>query len=294
MDCTPSYTVEDAYEHCLAMARNHYENFPVASLLVPRRLRPHIAAVYAFARTADDFADEDVRSEDERLALLSQWRSRLDAPGKFDGSCSDAVFTALHNTIEQFSLPLACFHDLLDAFTQDVTVKEYESFTGLLSYCRRSANPVGRIILHLFDVMNDERAEYSDALCTGLQLANFWQDISLDLRKPRTYVPKEYQSMYGIDSLNAVCEDRQESASAMVRDLVERTRGYFRAAAPLFKGLPKGLALELRATLLGGSRILDMVGKLGYRVLSERPSLGRIDAASILLRSLFSAGRRRI
>ena len=183
--------VSAAYEHCENLARTHYENFPVASVLVPARMRRHIAAVYAFARTADDFADEPSRPADVRLQLLDDWHARLRRSVGEAPPPADPIFVALRDTMERCALPVDLFEDLLSAFRQDVTVRRYETWDDVLDYCRRSANPVGRLVLRIAGVRSDSADRASDAVCSALQLANFWQDFGADWRNGRLYVPAE-------------------------------------------------------------------------------------------------------
>ncbi|HEX8091864.1 MAG TPA: squalene/phytoene synthase family protein, partial [Blastocatellia bacterium] len=180
------WSVDGAYQYCEKLARSHYENFPVGSFLVPRPLRKHFYSIYSFARTADDFADEgyaESYSERDRLELLEEWRDML--VQAFKGHATHPVFVALRQTQAQFGLPITLFEDLLSAFMQDVTVRRYQSFAGLHDYCRRSANPVGRLILLLFGYRDRQLHSWSDDICTALQLANHWQDVAIDLAKDR-------------------------------------------------------------------------------------------------------------
>ncbi len=180
------YTLAEAFAYCLSLARNHYENFPVASWIMPKQLRPHIAAVYAFSRIADDFADE-AEYEGERMAYLEDWENQLET--LHEKEPIHPVFIALKDTLQRFAIPIELFSDLLRAFKMDVDVSRYHTFEGLLEYCRHSANPVGRIVLHLMGYPAPRLMEYSDAICTALQLANFWQDVRIDLAKNRIYLP---------------------------------------------------------------------------------------------------------
>jgi len=283
-----SSNLRAAYLHCLTVARLHYENFPVASLLVPRKLRKHIAAVYAFARFADDIADESDESAEARLEDLHEWRVMLSECVEHESD--DPVFLALGDTLRRFTLPVQFFHDLLDAFEQDIVQSEYADFEEVLEYCRRSANPVGRILLALFGCLNARTAVLSDALCTGLQLANFWQDVSIDIRKPRVYIPQEDMQRFGVTS-----DDLHRRATPAVQKLmafeVERSREYFTAACALFPLLPFRLRLELKAVWSGGRAILDKIEALQYRVTTARPSLNRFQTARILT-EIFSPIRK--
>ncbi len=279
--------LSDAYSACLALARSHYENFPVASTLLPAPLRPHVAAVYAFARTADDFADEPGRDVDERLRLLADWRARLHG-GQARGTrhpasdgAGDAIFLALHDTVRRFELPMQLFDDLLDAFVQDVTKTRYEQWSEVLEYCRRSANPVGRLVLRLSGYRDDGLDAASDAVCTALQLTNFWQDLAIDWRRGRLYVPADIWRAHAADP---VMLDRgllaPEWHSALA-DCAARTRALFAAGRSVCDGVSGRLRYELRATWLGGTRILDRLERGGFDVFASRPSLGSADALVI-------------
>ena len=278
-----------AYAHCTALARGHYENFPVASLLLPQAVRPHIAAVYAFARTADDMADEGKAAADLRLRRLHEWREQL-------SSCRvrkspDPVFIALADTLDRYSIPDQLFHDLLDAFEQDVTTTAYDTFEDLLFYCRRSANPVGRILLFIFGVSDPTALEGSDYLCTGLQLANFWQDVSVDRRKPRVYIPKEDMERFGVRRADLDAEVANSSVRALVRFEVERTRKYFTAALGLLPRLPFRFRVEIRAIWEGGMRILSIIEKNECDVVGSRPALKTHDILAIVFRMIFHPTR---
>jgi squalene synthase HpnC len=292
-------SLKAAYAACQALAESHYENFPVASKLMPARLRPHVAAVYAFARTADDFADEPGREPEERLRLLDEWGRRLDGehfpdrqfpPDRSfppDQVCPpDMIFTALADTRARFNLPAELFHDLLSAFRQDVVTTRYESWDTVLDYCRRSANPVGRLVLRLSGYQDEALDRASDAVCTALQLTNFWQDLAIDWPRGRLYVPEEVWRAAGADP--AALDRRQmtpEWAAAM-RTCGQRTRELFAAGRPVCDGVGGRLRYELRATWLGGSRILDRLEAVGFDVFTSRPSLGTGDAIVIASKTL--------
>ena len=280
-----------AYARCQQLAQQHYENFPVASRLLPKATRPHIAAIYAFARIADDFADEGARTPEARLVLLNDWQQRLDAAVagsvQTDDSDAAAIFLALSDTIALFGLERSLFDDLLDAFRQDVRVSRYETWDDLLDYCRRSANPVGRLVLRIAGYRNAHIDKHSDAVCTALQLTNFWQDIEGDLKKGRLYVPLSVVRETGAD-----IEDLRRArftpawTEALERAAAE-TRRHFadgRGVADLVSGR---LRWELRATWLGGTRILDRLANRRFDVFKSRPTLGWADAGVIAMRTLF-------
>lgn len=278
----------EAYRSCTRLARRHYENFPVASWLLPSRMRPHVSAIYAFARTADDLADEGDRSAGERHALLDAWRGRLHAAVAGDpGNDSDApLFLALANTIRTCDLSTVLFDDLISAFRQDVTTVRYPTWEALLDYCRRSANPVGRLVLRVAG-RHDERLDLaSDAVCTALQLANFWQDLATDWRRGRLYVPlSEIEghgaSLQSLDAGHLTPEWRAALSSA-----VARTRALFQHGRSICDGVDGRLGWELRFTWLGGVRVLDRIERSGFDVLSRRQALTWRDAPAIAAAAL--------
>ncbi|MEP6782488.1 MAG: squalene synthase HpnC [Acidobacteriota bacterium] len=278
---TPSGELREAYAACEALAQSHYENFPVASRLMPAHLRPHVAAVYAFARIADDFADEPGRDQDERLRLLADWRRRL-----HDRSDGTKEFVALHDTIERFALPVSLFDDLLDAFTQDVTTTRYETWAAVLDYCRRSANPVGRLVLLLSGYQDDRLHRASDAVCSALQLTNFWQDLAIDWPRGRLYVPAEIWRRHHADPAALDSSLITPGWLAALRDCGERTRALFLEGRPVCDGVSGRLRYELRATWLGGMRILDRLDRSGFDVFTARPKLGPADALVIACETL--------
>jgi squalene synthase HpnC len=263
--------VDRAYAACLRIAHDHYENFPVASRLVPARLRPHIAAVYAFARTADDIADEPGRSKAERLAILDEWSARLrTAP-------TDDIFTALADTRSRFDLPIELFEDLLSAFRQDVTTTRFETWTQVFDYCRRSANPIGRLVLRLAGHRSDQADGWSDAVCTALQLTNFWQDLAIDWARGRLYVPAEVWRAAGADPADFDRGVMSPAWTTALGDAARMTRTLFDQGRPVCDVLHGRLRYELRATWLGGRRILDRLEADSFNVFARRPTLSRTD-----------------
>lgn len=276
-------SLDASYARCEKLARDHYENFPVASRLLPARMRPHVAAIYAFARTADDFADEPGIADAERLRLLDEWLARLRSA---DAEAGDHVFRALHNTIRVCALPLSLFEDLLSAFRQDVTKKRYADWPDLLDYCRRSANPVGRLVLRVAGYDDPRLDVASDAVCTALQLTNFWQDLERDWTIGRLYVPADERARAGakesdLDARRMTAEWRDALAA-----VTRRTRELFAAGRPVCDGVAGRLRWELRLTWLGGSRILDDLERHRFDVFAHRPALGAADAAPIVWRAL--------
>lgn len=281
---------EAAYARCLNIARAHYENFPVASRLLPRRARPHIAAIYAFARIADDFADEGTRPPEARLALLDDWNERLHravgGEAGSDDSDATAIFRALGESIKTFNLEVHLFEDLLSAFRQDVNVDRYETWPDLLDYCRRSANPIGRLVLRVNGYRDRHLDNCSDSVCTALQLTNFWQDLEVDFRKNRVYVPLAEVRAAGAD----VADLQKGRLTAEWRQALRRatveTRKHFAAGRAVADSVSGRLRWELRATWLGGMRILDRLEAVDFDVFRSRPTLGVLDAVLIGVRTL--------
>jgi hydroxysqualene synthase len=283
-------SIEAAYKYCERVAREHYENFPVASVLLPSGMRPHIAAIYAFARRADDFADEPGPDTDKRIRLLNDWETRLDGAGSFDPARAttgdDLIFAALEHTIRAHQLPRSLFHDLLSAFRQDVTTSRYETWGDLLDYCRRSANPVGRLVLRVAGFDDPTLDARSDAVCTALQLTNFWQDLSIDWRRGRLYLPHEEQARACARAADLDRTEMTPEWREAVRQAIRRTRDLFEAGRPICDAVRGRLRWELRFTWLGGVRILDNIEAGGCDVLRHRPTLGAADAPVLGWRAL--------
>ena len=280
-----SISLKTAYAHCERLAREHYENFPVASMLLPKNIRKHVAAIYAFARTADDYADEPGYATDERLAKLQEWEEKLLACN--GGSAEDPVFLALGDTIRAFDIPVELFQALLKAFRSDVTMTRYVTFKDLLDYCRNSANPVGRIFLILFGYRSDQLFAYSDSMCTALQLTNFWQDVSVDIQKGRLYFPLEDIGRFGCMEKKLLGGVFSEEAEALIHFEVARTEEFFYNGKPLFSALDYTLKWELKLTWNGGMRILEKIRALNYNSVHQRPKLTPADKAALLFRSFF-------
>ncbi len=271
-------TVDEAFAHCEARVKAHYENFPVG-LFVPRDKRPFIHALYAFARAADDFADEAIY-EGMRQEKLDQWEARLHAA--YRGEAEDPIFIALGETVRRLEIPKTLLLDLLSAFRQDTLKSRYESWDELLDYCRRSADPVGRLVLLVFGQRDPELGPLSDAICTGLQLANHWQDLAVDLRKDRIYVPRDLMARHGVAEWDLNAGRVDERFVALMLELLGRTRELFSRGRPLCDRVGRELRFEMRLTWLGGSRILDAIEAVGYDVFRRRPShsvLGKLGLA---------------
>jgi squalene synthase HpnC len=288
--------VERAYRACEALARSHYENFPVASRLLPAAMRPHVAAVYAFARVADDIADEGAAAAATRQEQLDAWRVRLheavrhndDARASAeDGEPSDdrLIALAVAHTIGTLGLPIALFDDLLSAFGQDTMTTRYASWTDVFDYCRRSANPVGRLVLRIAGYRDDALDRSSDALCTALQLTNFWQDFGRDYRAGRIYVPHEVQAASGAHEGDLAAGRITPAWTRAIHECAEVTRGLFMDGRHVCDGVRGRLGLELRFTWLGGRRILERAATEND-LLHQRPTLGRADVPALALRAL--------
>ena len=268
------------------MPVEHYENFPVASLLLPKRMRRPIEAIYRFARGADDIADEGDASDGERLRGLAAYGTELDRI-ECGRAPESAAFMELAAVIAERKLPLQLFRDLLDAFAQDVVQKRYADFPELLDYCRRSANPVGRLVLHLFDRASEDNLHRSDAICSALQLINFWQDIAVDWAKGRVYLPQEDLVRFGVGE-RAIAEGRPTPEWTALLDFqIERSRQMMLAGTPLVRELPGRFGWEIRLTVQGGLRILERIRQARGDVFRNRPLLGPADWLRMAGRSLF-------
>ena len=283
--------LDEAYEACERMARRHYENFPVASLLMPSRMRRHVAAVYAFARAADDFADEGHLEAAERLRLLDGWDQRLKeaavsvSPGPparaGEPPETPSVFLALGESIRSLSLPVKYFEALLSAFRQDVTITRYRTWDDMMHYCQRSANPVGRLVLRIAGYDDPRLNAASDAMCAALQLTNFWQDLKIDFDRGRIYLPEDERERHGALEHDLAAGDITPGWRRALATAVGRTRLLFDEGRYVCDGVRGRLRYELRATWLGGTRILDHLERSRFDVIRRRPALGAADAVLI-------------
>jgi squalene synthase HpnC len=264
---------------------DHYENFPVASRALPARLRRPVSVIYRFARSADDIADEGDATDAERLAGIAAYRTELDRIAA--GQTSEVpLFRALADTVERHALPLTPFYDLLDAFAQDVTVKRYADYASLADYCRRSANPVGTLMLHLYEAATPGNLQASDQICSALQLVNFWQDVAIDWRKERVYIPLDDLTRFKLTEQSI---DQQEAGgdwSALMRFECDRARAMLMAGAPLAARLPGRIGFELAMIVHGGLRILDRIDRVEGDVFRHRPRLGPRDWPLVVWRGL--------
>lgn len=266
------------------MPVEHYENFPVASLLVPARLRRPIEVIYRFARSADDIADEGDATPPERLAALAAYQAELDriASGQ---PPQTALFVDLAGVIAQHALPIQLFRDLLDAFAQDVVKKRYADYPELLDYCRRSANPVGRLVLHLFGRTEPEHLEQSDCICSALQLINFWQDVAVDWQKDRIYIPQTDLPHFKISEADIAAGRWSANWAALMDFEIDRASRLMQLGAPLVHALPGRLGWEIRLTVQGGLRILERLRQVRGDVFHRRPKLGKADWLVLAVRA---------
>ncbi len=266
------------------MPIDHYENFPVASWLLPRPLRRPIEAIYGFARGADDVADEGYLPDSQRLAGLDRYLRALDAIE--GGRNPGAQFEAIEDAIREHRLPVNLLRDLVDAFKQDVVKKRYADFAELMEYSRRSANPIGRLLLHLFGRSDEEGLRQSDAICSSLQFINFWQDVAVDWAKGRVYIPLDDLARFGVEERAIAAARADEKWSALMAFECDRARKMLASGAPLGRTLPGRLGLEIRATVAGGAAILDKIDAVSGDVFLHRPTLGKVDWTRILARAL--------
>ncbi len=284
MEASP-VSIETAYKSALKFAQSHYENYPVVSILIPKHLRKHIAIIYWFARTADDFADEGNFSEEERIKKLNDFENRLTQ--LLNGKTDNNFDIALKNSIEEKKLNPEHFYNLLKAFKQDVTKKRYETYNDLLCYCENSANPVGRLILELFNFRDEIAFSLSDKICTALQLTNFLQDVSLDWEKGRIYLPQDELKKSKIDKIVFELKENNLNFKLVLEDNVKRTENLFSEGKQLLKYLGGRLKFEIAWTILGGEKILNKIKKNNYDVLNLRPVLTKFELSVLFLRSLF-------
>lgn len=276
---------ENLENNVLALAKNHYENFPVVSFLVPKHLQKDVAIVYWFARTADDFADEGDFSDEERLKNLNSFEDEF--TNSLNSKSENQYFINLNETIKNRNLLTKNFYDLLSAFKQDCIKKKYEKIDEVLDYCTRSANPVGRIILDLFNIKNNDAYKYSDKICTALQLTNFYQDTLIDYQKGRIYYPQDEMELFGVTEKMFETNEINEQISKLVKYQIERTQQLFNEGKKLLPYLIGRLKIEIKWTIFGGEKILEKIRKNHYNVFKNRPHLSKLDYLSILVQSFF-------
>jgi len=264
--------LDQARQYCRRLARTHYENFSVASWFLPAHLRQHFFNVYSYCRIADDLGDE-VGDSRVALRLLEEWEAELNAC--YQGNPRHPVFVALAETVVKFDIPRQTFADLLKAFRQDQSIRRYPRFEDLLGYCRYSANPVGRLVLYVCGYRDPERQALSDATCTALQLANFWQDVSVDYRKGRMYLPLEDLERFGVREEDIACAQNTPAFCEMMRFEVERARAWFRRGFALVERTDRELAIDIELFSRGGQGVLDAIERQRFQVLGRRPAISK-------------------
>ncbi|MHB1686044.1 MAG: squalene synthase HpnC [Ignavibacteriaceae bacterium] len=277
--------LDSAYNDSIKFAKNHYENFPVISFLIPNKLKKHIAIIYWFARTADDIADEGELTQEERIKRLNEFEDRLTET--LNGNYSTQFELALFSTVEEKNLSSEYFYNLLKAFRQDITTTRYENFSKLQKYCINSANPVGRLILELYDIRDEKAFEYSDSICTALQLTNFWQDTAVDFQKGRIYYPADEMEKFGVSEKMFELKENNFNLKEMVKHNVERTLKLFGGGKNLLSFLNGRLSYEIKWTIMGGEKILEKIRLFNYDVLNFRPKVTKKDFLYLLIKSFF-------
>lgn len=276
-----SMSVDEAFTYCERLAREHYENFPVGSLLIPRHLRRHVHSIYGFSRIADDIADEGEMPVDERIALLDDWERQLREA--YEGRAEHPVFVALAETVRECGIPMEPLRDLLRAFRMDARNEGFDALSDLLYYCFHSANPVGRLILHLFGLYDEERKLLSDKICTALQITNFLQDLSIDPARGRINIPRNSFEHFGYSERQLRARECTPEFREMIAYHVDHATNLFQHGYPLLGKIPqRRLRSELTLTFLGGVRILHRIKALDYNVLDTRPTLAWRDKAWIM------------
>ncbi len=277
---TTNYDIKTAYQEALEFTKSHYENFPVVSFLLPKAIRKDVAVIYQFARQADDIADEGDLSHDERFKQLSEYRKSFIQ--SLEGNPPNKFWAALAKTMKEKNLTSSNFIDLLTAFEQDITKKRYDNFAELQNYCNNSANPVGRIILELHGIYDDEANKYSDAVCTALQLTNFYQDVSIDIQKERIYIPKDELLEFNVNENMFLLSDINRNFKKLIQFQVERTEKLFDDGKKLLTKLPWRLKRQIGWTIKGGEAILSKIRDNDFDVLNQRPTLSKKDFIKLL------------
>ena len=281
-----TYTKPEAEQYTRWLATHHYENFHVVTFLLPKRLHQEFYNVYSFCRWADDLGDE-IGDPAESLRLLAWWREELHA--MYEGRVHHPVFVALEETVHKHDLPMQLFSDLITAFEQDQTVTRYQNWDEVFGYCRYSANPVGRLVLRLCGYADAERDRLSDATCTALQLANFWQDVTVDLEKGRVYLPLDLLARHGYTVEDLAAGKFNAAFQAVMRDAVNVARKLFLEGLPLAKTVDRRLAFDLELFSRGGMRVLDKIEQQNYNVLERRPAISKRDRFGLVAHALMRA-----
>jgi len=275
---------KEFYKQVISFAKTHYENFPVISFLIPKELRKHIAVIYWFARTADDFADEGNFSGEERLKQLDEFENNF--TGALNENPKNDFESALVNTIKEKNLSSSLFYDLLKAFKQDAIKKQYENFNDVLDYCKNSADPVGRLILELFNIRKEECFLLSDKICTALQLTNFYQDLQVDFQKGRIYLPKDEMQKFGVREKSFELKENSLNLQNLLRHSIRRTEEMFKEGRGLLKCLNGRLKFEITWTILGGEAILKKIKKINYNTINIRPKLSKAEYITLAIKAL--------
>lgn len=278
--------ISSAYKCAIEFAKNHYENFPVVSWLIPKELRKHVAIIYWFARTSDDYADEGSLTEEQRLVHLNEFEKSL--TDLLNGNFKSPIEEALNFTIKEKNLTPQLFYDMLAAFKQDVVKKRYANFDEVLDYCKYSANPVGRLILELFDLRDNEAFIYSDKICTALQLTNFYQDVELDYQKGRIYFPKVEMKQFNVDEKVFADKENNANLKQLLKHNIERTQKMFDDGKRLLNYLNARLKFEIKWTILGGEAILKKIEANDFKVFNTRSKLTNTDFVALFMRSFLS------
>ena len=278
-----SWSLDDSLAYTRWLATHHYENFHVVSFLLPKKLHQDFYNVYSYCRWADDLGDE-MGDRDRSLELLGWWRGELEA--MYQGRARHPVFVALAGTVKRHRIPPQPFVDLIQAFVQDQTITRYHDWDDLFGYCRFSANPVGRLVLYLCGYSDAARQRLSDATCTALQLANFWQDVTVDLEKDRIYIPLEVMQRHGASTEDLFAHRFTPAFREVMREIVEKARGLFLQGLPLAGMVNRRLSLDLDLFSRGGLKVLEKIEGQGYDVLAARPAITRTERARLLLGSL--------
>jgi squalene synthase HpnC len=278
-----TYTSEEGRAYTRWLATNHYENFHVVSFLLPKRLHQDFYNVYSYCRWADDLGDE-IGDTTESLRLLEWWRGELDA--MYAGRTTHPVFAALLPTVEKYGIPRQPFSDLIDAFVHDQKVTRYDTWQEVFGYCRNSANPVGRLVLYLCGYSDPQRQQLSDCTCTALQLANFWQDVTVDLLKDRVYIPLDVMERHGYTVDELFARRFTPGFREVMREIVAKARELFLEGLPLARMVDRRLAIDLDLFSRGGMRVLEKIEQQGYDVLRARPAITKMERVRLLLGSL--------
>jgi squalene synthase HpnC len=267
--------LDNIYLSALQFTKSHYENFPVISYFIPKQLKKHVAIIYQFARQADDIADEGNFSITERLRKIHMYRD--DLLKTLNHNPPNEFWTAFYNTCQLYYLTHKNFYDLLSAFEQDIYVSRYSTYDDVLDYCQRSANPVGRIILELFNCSNEKTNKYSDSICTALQLTNFYQDIVLDFKKGRIYIPVNEMKEFGVNENLFELNENNANFNKLLSSQITRTKLLFEEGIKILELLPLNLKFQIKLTILGGMEILNKIEKISFNIFSNRPKLSKYD-----------------